>query len=267
MANDEVPFRVGDAPVIDLAGHVSVVTGGNSGIGLGIARGLVRAGADVAVVGRDEERNTTAVAELAAVGGGTAWAYHCDVSDEAEVVRTMAQTRYDLGPIRSLFASAGVPSSGSAFVDLTLDDFRRVLAVNLEGAFLCFREAARHMVHDEVSGSLVAIASLSAVHGQSRGQSYSASKGGLVAMVRACAVELARDGIRANVILPGAFDTPMAAPFQRTEAWDAKIRPRIPQRRPGHADEVAGAAVYLASQASAYHTGDTLVIDGGYSVY
>jgi NAD(P)-dependent dehydrogenase (short-subunit alcohol dehydrogenase family) len=86
-------------------------------------------------------------------------------------------------------------------------------------------------------------------------------------MVRACAVELARHGIRVNAILPGSIDTPMAAPFQHTERWEERIRPRIPQRRAGNVDELAGAAVYLASSASSYHTGDTLVIDGGYSVF
>jgi NAD(P)-dependent dehydrogenase (short-subunit alcohol dehydrogenase family) len=141
------------------------------------------------------------------------------------------------------------------------------MQVNLEGAFLTFCEAARHMARDEAGGSLVGVASLAAVQGQVRGAHYGASKGGLTALVRSCAVELARYGIRTNALLPGAFTTPLSDPFQSDPRYAAKVLPRIPARRWGEPDEVAGVAVYLASPASVYHSGDTLVVDGGYSVF
>src|SRR6185369_2104719 len=140
--------------------------------------------------------------------------------------------------------------------------FRRVTRVNLEGAFLTLQGAARLMV-ERGGGSLVGIASLAAVEGAPRGQHYAATKGGLISMIRACAVELARHRIRANAILPGWIETPM------TEGWtDApkvveRVLPRVPVRRWGTPEDFAGVAVYLASPASAYHTGDTLIVDGG----
>src|SRR5438477_622622 len=160
-------------------------------------------------------------------------------------------------------ANAGVGSGGVPFVEMTLDEFRRVTSVNLEGAFLTLQGAARRMIATG-GGSLVGIASLAAIEGQARGQHYAASKGGLLSMIRACAVELARHGIRANAILPGWIETRMTDGFLDAEVVREKVLPRVPVRRWGQPEDFAGAAVYLASPASAYHTGDAFIIDGGY---
>lgn len=250
----------------DLTGHVAVVTGGTSGIGLGMAEGLVRAGADVAVWGRDEARNARARERLAA-HGTRVLALRCDVSSPADVDAAFAQTAAELGRIDSCFANAGIAPDAAPFLEKSLAEFRRVIAVNLEGAFLTFQGAARQMVAQGDGGSLIGIASLAAVSGQPRGQQYAASKGGLVSMVRSCAVELARHGIRANAILPGWIETPMAEDWATAPAFLERVLPRVPMRRWGRPDDFAGLAVYLASPESRYHTGDAMVMDGGYRVF
>jgi NAD(P)-dependent dehydrogenase (short-subunit alcohol dehydrogenase family) len=255
------------SPILDLTGHTAVVTGGNDGIGLGIARGLVSCGARVAVLGRREAANAAAVAELDGVRGGSALAIACDVGSEEQVVEAFRTVREALGPVHSAVACAGVSSPGVPFLEQTLEDWRPVLRTNLEGAFLTFREAARAMVADEVAGSLVAVGSLAATQGQVRGQQYAASKAGMLALVRSCAVELARYGIRANAIVPGAFTTRLSEPYQSDERYAGKVIPRIPLRRWGRPDEVAGAAAYLVSGAASYHSGDVLTVDGAYSVF
>jgi NAD(P)-dependent dehydrogenase (short-subunit alcohol dehydrogenase family) len=249
---------------LDLAGHVAVVTGGNSGIGAGIAAGLAEAGADVAIWGRTAERNAEVRDELSGLGTRVVDVV-CDVTDTASVDGAFARTLEALGRIDSCFANAGGGELHDAFVDMTLEDFRRIIAVNLEGAFLTFQGAARHMVERGGGGSLVGISSLAAVEGMARGQHYAAAKAGLIAITRSLAVELARHGIRANCILPGWIETP-ATQRQFATIGDRVLK-RIPDRRWGRPADFAGAAVYLASPASAYHTGDELVIDGGYRVF
>jgi len=251
--------------VFDLSGHVAVVTGGNSGIGLGMAEGLARAGADVCLWGRTAERNEAAREQLAA-HGTKVHAIAVDVAEADAVEAAFEETVAELGGVDSCFANAGVGSGSTPFVEMSLDEFRRVTRVNLEGAFLTLQGAARRMV-ERGGGSLVGVASLAAIEGQPRGQHYAASKGGLVSMIRACAVELARHGIRANAILPGWIETRMTDGFLDNEVVRQKVLPRVPVRRWGRPEDFAGAAVYLASPASRYHTGDALIVDGGYRVF
>ena len=250
----------------DLSGHVAVVTGGSAGIGKGIADGLARAGADVAIWGRDGERAARAAGELSEHGTRVVDVV-CDVSDPGAVDEAFARTLDRLGRVDSCFANAGGGELRSSFVDMTLDEFRRVVGVNLEGAFLTLQGAARHMIDRGGGGSLVGISSLAAVEGMPRGQHYAAAKAGIVALTRSCAVELARHGIRANAILPGWIETPATERAFALESLRTNVLRRIPERRWGAPTDFVGAAVYLASPASAYHTGDELVIDGGYRVY
>jgi NAD(P)-dependent dehydrogenase (short-subunit alcohol dehydrogenase family) len=252
----------------DLDGKVALITGGNSGIGLGMAQGLAAAGAAVCIWGTSEAKNTAARAQLEE-HGGRVLTLACDVADEAAVERAFAQTVTTLGRVDACFVNAGVAGRRDvrSFLEMTSDEWRRVLAVNLDGAFFTLRAAARHMVERPGGGSLVVTASLAAISGQARGEHYAASKGGLISMMKALAVELARHGVRANAIVPGWIDTPMT---ERTLRWDTfveKVMPRVPVRRWGTGDDFAGIAVYLASDASAYHTGDTFIIDGGYNTF
>jgi NAD(P)-dependent dehydrogenase (short-subunit alcohol dehydrogenase family) len=169
------------------------------------------------------------------------------------------------GRVDSCFANAGISRAGTPFVDLPFDNWRSVMAVNLDGAFLTLREAARHMVERGEGGSLVAISSTSAVHGAPANQSYAASKTALLAMMRGLAVELARHKIRCNSILPGWTDTEMLAPGAANQRFvDATIS-RTPVRRWADPAEFGPVAVYLARRDITFHTGDELVVDGGYT--
>ena len=263
---DTPPIVSAVANPFDLTGRVAVVTGGNSGIGKGMAEGLARAGADVAIWSRNAERNQQAAYELSKYGARVVDVV-CDVSDGQSVHDAFARTLETLGRIDSCFANAGGVHLGSTFVDMSLAEFRRVVAVNLDGAFLTLQGAARHMIERGGGGSLVGVSSLSAVEGMPRGQHYAAAKAGLTALIRSCAVELARYGIRANAILPGWIETPLTERSFARQSLQEGVLKRIPQRRWGEPADFAGAAVYLASPASAYYTGGELVIDRGYRVY
>ena len=150
---------------------------------------------------------------------------------------------------------------------MTAEEWHRVLKVNLDGAFFTLRAAARHMVERGGGGALVGTASLAAIEGAPRSEHYAATKGGLISMIRALAVEYARHGIRANAILPGWIETDMTSAAVGNEKFTANVLPRIPMRRWGNGNDFGGIAVYLMSTASAYHTGDSFLIDGGYAVF
>lgn len=247
----------------DLTGHVSVVTGGGSGIGLGMADGLARAGASVAILGRNAERLETAAARLRE-HGRPVLALSCDVTDEAAVMATMTQIRDEWGSLDSCFANAGIRGVFTPALDTSLAEFRSVTAVDLDGVFVTLREAARQMVAVGRGGSLVGVSSLGAFQGMPRQPAYAASKAGVTALMDSLAVELARHGIRANTIAPGWFDTEMTSEGLADDRFRSRVLPRVPARRWGSGDDVAGVAVYLASPASSYHTADVLRIDGGY---
>ncbi|MBW4093269.1 MAG: SDR family oxidoreductase [Proteobacteria bacterium] len=251
----------------DLSGKVALVTGGNSGIGLGMARSLAEAGADVAIWGTNAAKNATARAELERTGRRVL-ALTCDVGDEAAVAAAFAETVATLGRVDGCFANAGVSGRGLAsFLDMTTEEWNRVLRVNLNGAFYTFRAAAKHMVHRGEGGVLVGTASLAAIEAAPRSEHYAASKGAMVSMVRAMAVEFARHRIRAHAILPGWIETDMTANAVGNPKFHGNVMPRIPMRRWGTGADFGGIAVYLMSDASAYHTGDSFVIDGGYSLF
>jgi NAD(P)-dependent dehydrogenase (short-subunit alcohol dehydrogenase family) len=249
----------------DLSGKVALVTGGNSGIGLGMAEALAQAGADVCIWGTNADKNAAAKATLATHGTRVV-ALACDVGDEHAVENSFAATLAGLDRVDACFANAGIGGS-MPFVDMTTDEWRRVLRVNLDGVFFTLRAAARHMVERGGGGSLAVTSSLAAIEGQARGEHYAATKGAVIAMIRALATEHARHGIRANAILPGWIETPMTDRLFAWEPMQKKVFPRIPLRRWGEGRDFGGLAVYLASDASSYHTGDTLVVDGGYSIF
>ena len=254
--------------LFDLTGHVALVTGGNSGIGLGMAEGLAEQGAAVAIWGTNAAKNDAAVERLAELGGDV-HAVVCDVGDREAVVASMAETIGELGRVDSCFVNAGVGGAAPSFLEMTTDEWRRVLRVNLDGAFYTAQEATRHMVErfdggDTAGGSLVFTTSGSAYFGQQKGQHYGASKAGLIAMMRGIAVEHARHGIRANAVLPGWIESDMTAGALTWDRFVERNLPRVPMRRWGDRRDFAGIAVYLAGDASRYTTGDVITIDGGY---
>jgi NAD(P)-dependent dehydrogenase (short-subunit alcohol dehydrogenase family) len=254
----------------DLTGKVALVTGGNGGIGLGMAEALAQAGAGVVVWGTNEEKNKAAEAKLRA-HGGKVLIQKIDVASEAAVVEGMKEAVAKMGRVDSVFANAGIGSPARSFLEITSEQYRKVLSVNEDGVFFTLREAARHMREragkGDAGGSLVGVASLAAIEGAARNQHYAASKGAVISMIRGIAVEFARDGVRANAILPGWIATDMTAGAQSSTVFTDKVITRVPSRRWGQPADFGGIAVYLASDASAYHSGDTLVVDGGYAVF
>lgn len=252
--------------MVDLRGKVFVITGGNGGIGLGMAEGIVLAGGSVAVWGRKDDKNIEAVAALEALGG-TARAYVCDVGDEEQVVETMRRSREDFGRLDGCFANAGHGGIPKSILDLTLDDWRTVMRVNLDGAFVTLREAARHLVDQGEGGSLVAISSTSSIHGAAHNQAYGTSKTALNGLVRALAVELARHQIRVNSLLPGWTITELAAiPFANDRFREVTTR-RTPVRRWAEPEEFRQVGAWLADPSETFHTGQEVCVDGGYTVF
>jgi NAD(P)-dependent dehydrogenase (short-subunit alcohol dehydrogenase family) len=257
--------------LFDLTGHVGLVTGGNSGIGLGYAEGLAECGAAVAIWGTNPTKNDAAVERLAARGGDV-HAVVCDVGDHEAVQAAMAETVGELGRVDSCFVNAGIGGQAASFADMSEDEWRRVLRVNLDGAFYTAQEAVRHWVSrfddgDTTGGSLVFTSSGSAFFGQPRGQHYGGSKAAIIAMSRGIAVEYARYKVRSNAIVPGWIDTEMASGALRWDKFIERNMPRTPARRWGTGEDFSGIAAYLASPASSYHTGDVITIDGGYYVF
>ena len=255
----------------DLSGKVCVVTGGNKGIGLGMVEALAASNADVVIWGRKAADNDAAVAKAGKLGTGKVKAWAVDVGEEDQVIKAMKEAEEEFGRIDACIANAGVGRGAANFEQMTIDTWRYNQRINSEGAFLTLREAAKSMVArakaGDPGGSLVGTASLAGIEGAGRNQAYAHTKGGLIAMMNACAVEYGRYGIRANSILPGWIATDMTEGAQGNDVFQTKVISRVPIRRWGEPEDFGGIAVYLASDASKYHSGDTLVVDGGYAKF
>ncbi len=250
----------------DLSGRVALVTGGNSGIGLGMAVGLARAGADLAIWGTNPAKNEAAAARLAETGRRV-HAERCDVSDEAQVEASFAASVEALGRVDSVFVNAGTTGGAPAVWELSTAEWRRLMAINLDGAFFTARAAARHLVDQGDGGSIVFVASTSTLHGAPMQPHYAASKTALLGLMRSLAVGLARYGIRVIAISPGWTDTDLIAPGKGNQRFVDNTIKRTPVRRWADPAEFGTVAAYLADPALTFHTGDTLVVDGGYTIF
>ncbi len=255
-----------DLSKFSLAGKTAVVTGGNGGIGLGMARGLAKAGAAVAVWARNESKNAAAVAALRELGAEPL-ALAVDVGDEESVRAAVAATLDRFGTIDVLVANAGVMGAGLFPEQFPLDEWDRVMDINARGVFLTTREVAEVMRHQGTGGSIVIVASTAGLLGNPVGPHYSASKGAALALTRALAVRLARYEIRVNAIAPGYIRTEMTDPMVGNEKFEEiAIKYRTTMRRWGEVEEFEGPAVFLASDASSYVNGATLVVDSGFTI-
>jgi NAD(P)-dependent dehydrogenase (short-subunit alcohol dehydrogenase family) len=257
--------------IFDLSGRVAVVTGGNSGIGLGIAQALASSGCNVSIWGRNPEKNKAAAASMAR-GPGKVDTRICDVSDPVSVRDAMAATLDAFGRVDGCFANAGIGGGGRRpFIERTEEEWGKMFATNLDGVFHVFQAAARHMTERAHSGDafgrLVATSSLASLFGTARNEHYAATKASINALCRALAVELARYGVTANAILPGWIRSDMTAKIMADDKFVGAVMPRIPVRRFGEPGDFGGIAVYLMSKASSYHTADCFVIDGGYTAF
>ncbi|MFT5481369.1 MAG: NAD(P)-dependent dehydrogenase (short-subunit alcohol dehydrogenase family) [Halieaceae bacterium] len=259
--------------LFDLSGKVALVTGGNSGLGLGFARGIAKQGGDVVIWGRSQEKNTIAVDELQALGV-RASARAVDVSSQDEVIAGFEALMAEYGRIDTVIANAGMPPNTRSILSTSKEDYLTLLGTNMHGAFYTLQEGAKLMVTraeaGEPGGSLIFCGSLSIFQGVPGIGPYAAAKGGISAALRCMAVELGQFGIRANTIAPGYVKSGFAGGTQDgkilpEEEWndiDKLFAGKGAIKRPGFPEDFEGVAAYLASDASRWHSGDTIVIDG-----
>ncbi len=247
----------------DLKGKVAIVTGGNGGIGLGMARGLASHGAKIVVAGRNHEKNDRAIAELRALGT-QAEAVAVDITDEASCLILVATTLQRFGRIDVLVNNAGT-NVRKAPEDLTLDEWRLVLDTNLTSAFILSKAVYHHM-KAQGGGKIINTGSMMSLFGSSFAAAYSASKGGIVQLTKSLALSWAPVNIQVNAILPGWITTELTERAQvEVPGLYERVLSRIPTGRWGDWDDMAGIAVFLASAASDYVTGTAIPVDGGFA--
>ena len=249
--------------MFDLEGRVAVVTGGNGGIGRGIAIGLAQAGAAIAILARNEKKSQATVAALEKLGARAA-AITLDVTDRAALAPAMAQAERALGPVDILVNNAGI-SIQSSSLKHNAADWDRVLETNLHSCFFLSQIAARSMVSRGAGGKIINIASEYSRFGGAGLVSYSAAKGALVQMTKTMAIEFAPRQIQVNAIVPGWINTDMTVPAQSGPFYQ-EIITRTPAGRFGEPEEMAGAAIFLASHASDFVTGAIVYVDGGFAI-
>jgi NAD(P)-dependent dehydrogenase (short-subunit alcohol dehydrogenase family) len=245
---------------LKLDGKVCVITGAGSGIGAGIARAFARVGAYVALVDRNLAGAEAVAAELRE-GGAVAQAIGCDVSDEASVVAAASHVRATLGPPSVLVNNAGLLRAGP-LETVSIEDWNQAIAVNLTGYLLCARAFGRDMLAAG-KGSIVHVASIASLNPQTNSGSYSPSKAGVLLLSRQLAAEWGPRGVRSNCVLPGMIRTALSAKFYAEPGFEARRAAATASRRIGEPDDLAGPALFLASDLAAYVNGAELLVDGG----
>ncbi|HTT41172.1 MAG TPA: glucose 1-dehydrogenase [Burkholderiales bacterium] len=250
--------------MFDLKGKVAIVTGGNGGIGLGMARGLAGAGARVVVAARNADKSNVAVRELRALGSDSL-AVGVDVNDERSVDALIAETAQRCGRIDILVNNAGINIRKPAH-ELKVDEWRQVMDTNLTSAFLCSRSAYPHLKRAG-GGKVINIGSMLSIFGAAFAPAYGASKGGIVQLTKSLATAWASDNIQVNAVLPGWVDTDLTREARKQLAGlNDRVLAGTPAGRWGNIDDFAGIAVFLASAESNFLTGTAIPVDGGYSV-
>lgn len=248
--------------MFDLTGRVAVVTGGNGGIGRGMALGMAEAGAKIAILARNEKKNAAVLDELNKAGA-EALAVKLDVTRRADLRPAMEEVERVLGPVDILVNNAGI-AIVDGILKLGAEAWDGVLETNLNSVFLLSQIAAQSMVK-RGRGKIINIASEYSRFGSAGAPSYSASKGGIIQLTKSSAIELAPHNIQVNAIVPGWIWSEMTAPVKDTPFYNEIIL-RTPAGRFGEPEEMAGAAVFLASRASDFITGSTVFVDGGYAI-
>ena len=250
--------------LFDLSDKTAIVTGGNGGIGLGLARGLASKGANLVIAARNKEKTKTAAEDIINDFNVQVLQLTVDVQDESSVRAMFQAVRDTFESLDILVNNAGI-GIRRAPQDYTLEEWERVLKINLTGVFLCSKEVYPYMIKAG-GGKIINIGSMTSIFGSDWVSSYSASKGGVVQLSKSLALAWAKDNIQVNAILPGWIHTDLTAPIKKgTPDRYEFIKARIPHGRWGEPDDLAGTAVFLASKASNYVTGIALPVDGGYS--
>jgi 2-deoxy-D-gluconate 3-dehydrogenase len=249
--------------MFDLKGKVAIVTGGNGGIGLGMAKGLAKAGARVVVAARNRDKSAAAVRELKALGYD-ALALAVDVTDEGAVDAMVADAVRQCDRVDILVNNAGINIRKPAH-EMSLQQWQQVIDTNLTSAFVCSRAAYPHMLRAG-GGKIINIGSMLSIFGASFAPAYGASKGGIVQLTKSLAVAWAADNIQVNAVLPGWIDTDLTRQArEQLQGLNERVLARSPAGRWGTMGDFEGIAVFLASPASAFITGTAIPVDGGYS--
>ncbi len=258
--------------LFDCSGKVTLVTGGNGGIGLGFAMGIAKQGGDIAIWARNAGKNAAAKAELEAAGAGRVETYIVDVASEEAILAGYDQLMKDFGRIDCVFANSGPPPRYNSVFDMPTAHWHEFQAVALDGAFFTLREGARHMKAraeaGEPGGSLVACGSLSLFQGLPGKAEYAGSKSAVAGVIRCLAAEMGEFGVRANVVAPGLIITPMMGPEDGPAVQYLKglYEPITPMKRVGTVEDFEGIGAFLCSDASAFISGETIKVDGGYMI-
>jgi NAD(P)-dependent dehydrogenase (short-subunit alcohol dehydrogenase family) len=252
------------AKIFDLSDHVALITGGNGGLGLAMARGLVKAGASIAIWGRNAQKNAAAVAELAAMGG-TVEAFAADVTDPARCAAAFAATLERFGKVDSAFANAGGPGERGSYHTLSDADWQASVAMNLGSVNATFRLAIAHWLERKAPGKLIVTSSIAGLMGIPMAAPYCTTKAAVQGLVRALAIEYARADIQANAILPGFIETKLS--MDTPQYFRDGVRRRAASGTIGQLEDIEGLAVYLASPESRFMTGQCLVLDGGHTIF
>lgn len=250
--------------MFDLTNKVSIVTGGNGGLGLAYGRGLVKCGSRVAIWGRDEAKNAAAVAELKALGGDVE-AFVCDVTDEANIATAFEQTIQRFGSVHACFANAGGGGFRGMSHSTSRSDWLKTVDLNLMSVVHTFAPVTEYMLKHETGGKLVVTSSVAALIGTGGAAGYSTTKAAVRGLVQALAIELGQAGIQVNAILPGFIETEMS--LQTSEAFQSAARRRSASGQIGQLEDMEGIAVYLASEQSNFMTGQSVVLDGGHTMH
>ena len=254
----------------DLTGKCCLITGGSRGIGFAMAKALASSGANL-MLWANQPASLMQAAESLRAHGTRVETRLVDVGVEDQIVRGMQELRSDFPRLDAVIACAGIAQKEVGFADLETSVFDEVRTVNLNGTMWTMREACKQFIRQATEGhgggSLIAVASLAGRFGAPSMEGYAASKLAIEGLIRSIAVYMARYGVRANTVVPGWIATDMSRHYRERPKFNERVIRRIPIRRWGSADELGGIAVYLVSDASTYHTGDSLVVDGGYSIY
>ncbi len=252
------------ADTFDLAGRVAVVTGGGRGIGRAIAQGLARHGARLVLAGRTGATLEATAAEIERESGAECLAHAADIANEADVLALRDAALARFGRIDILVCNAGVNPIYKGIEATTLADWQTIVAVNLTGTFLCCKHMGSVMAAAG-GGSIICISSVAGHVGLRKSAPYCATKGGVELLVRALALDWAPKGVRVNAIAPGYFETDLTAGMLANPAMSDRLRAATPLGRFGTDPDIVGAAVFLAGRASGYVTGQSLLVDGGYT--
>jgi NAD(P)-dependent dehydrogenase (short-subunit alcohol dehydrogenase family) len=250
--------------LFDLTGQVAIVTGGNSGIGLAFAKGLVKSGAKVAIWGRNQQKNTEAIAQLQTLGGDVV-DFICDVTDEKQAIEAFEATISHFGKVDICFANAGGSGKKGMLHKFSAEDWNDIINLNLTSVVNTYKPVIAHLIERNAPGKLIVTSSVAAEMGTGYAAGYGTTKAAVLGLTRALAIELGRNNIQVNAILPGYIETEMS--LSSPQAFQDATKRRSASGNNGTLGQMEGVAVFMASRHTDFMTGQGIILDGGHIVH